>query len=362
MRRALALAALGEGRTAPNPPVGVVVVRDGRVVGEGFHARAGGPHAEVVALAAAGDAARGATLYTTLEPCNHHGRTPPCTDVVRAAGIARVVVVAAAADPDPRVAGGGLRALAEAGIETVLGVCAAEASERLAPFAKHATTGRPLVIAKYAMTLDGRIAARTGDARWVTGPDARRRAHALRDAADAVLVGAGTVRADDPRLTVRHLAQGKAPSQPLRVVLDGRGGLPATSRVFDPALPGRTVLVTTGAEHADAALLAAQGVEIARLPAEPEGRVAIGPLLDWLGARDVMALLVEGGSAVHGAFLDAGLVDRVAAFVAPKLVGGAGAPGPIGGRGAGRMAEAVPLADVRTECVGGDLLVMGRVG
>lgn len=361
MGRALALAALGEGRTRPNPPVGAVVARDGAVVGEGFHAAAGGPHAEVVALAAAGEAARGATLYVTLEPCAHHGRTPPCTEAILAAGVARVV--AAVSDPDPRVAGGGLDALRRAGVAVALGTLAEEAGELIAPFARHAASGRPLVTAKYAMTLDGRIATRTGHARWITGPAARRRAHALRDAADAVLVGAGTVRADDPRLTVRHGVRGRAPRQPLRVVLDGRGGLSASARVFDADLPGRTVLATTADPPPHAARLEARGVEVVRLPAAADGRVDLGALLDWLGARDVMSLLVEGGSAVLGAFFAAGLVDRVVAFVAPKIVGGAGAPGPVGGDGGvRRMPEAVVLGGVRTQRVGDDLMVTGRVG
>jgi len=361
MGRALALAALGEGRTRPNPPVGAVVARDGAVVGEGFHAAAGGPHAEVVALAAAGEAARGATLYVTLEPCAHHGRTPPCTEAILAAGVARVVV--AVSDPDPRVTGGGLDALRRAGVAVTLGLLAEEAGELIAPFARHAASGRPLVTAKYAMTLDGRIATRTGHARWITGPAARRRAHALRDAADAVLVGAGTVRADDPRLTVRHGVRGRAPRQPLRVVLGGRGGLSASARVFDADLPGRTVLATTADPLAHAARLEARGVEVVRLSAAPDGRVDLPALLDWLGAHDVMSLLVEGGSAVLGAFFAAGLVDRVVAFVAPKIVGGAGAPGPVGGDdGARRMSEAVVLGGIRTQRVGDDLMVTGRVG
>jgi len=361
MRRALALAALGEGRTRPNPPVGAVVVRDGVVVGEGFHAQAGAPHGEAMALSAAGDLARGGTLYVTLEPCHHHGLTPPCTRSILAAGIARVV--AAAPDRNPRVAGGGLAALRQAGVAVALGTCAEEAEALIAPFARHAATGRPLVTAKYAMTLDGRIASRGGDARWISGPAARRRAHELRDVADAVLVGAGTVRADDPRLTARGVGQGRAPRQPLRVVLDSQGTLPETARVFAPELPGRTVVATVGAAATHAARLEARGVEVVRLPAAPDGRVALPALLEWLGTRDIMALLVEGGSEVLGAFFSASLVDRVVAFVAPKIVGGAGAPGPVGGAGgAMRMAEAVLLGDVRTERVGADLMVTGTVG
>jgi len=358
MRRALALAARAIGRTRPNPPVGAVLVRDGVVVGEGHTAPAGGPHAEIAALAAAGEAARGATLYVTLEPCAHHGRTPPCVEAILGAGVA--AVRAAATDPNPD-AGGGLAALAAAGLDVALGPCRAVAAALLAPFARHVGTGRPLVTAKYAMSLDGRIATRTGHARWITGPAARRRAHALRDASDAVLVGAGTVRADDPALTTRDVPADRPPNHPLRVVLHGRGTLPLAARVFAPDLPGRTLLATAGAPARHVAALERAGVEVLRLPADAAGRLDLDALLDALGAREVMSLLVEGGATVLGAFLDAGRVDRVVAFVAPRLIGGAAAPAAFGGRGIDRMSEARELVDVRVERAGADLVVTGSL-
>lgn len=368
MARALALAGRAAGRVSPNPPVGAVIVRGGTVVGEGFTQPPGGPHAEIVALRQAGPAARGATLYVTLEPCCHHGRTPPCTDAIVAAGIARVHF--AVRDPNPRVDGGGAAALRAAGVEVIEGAGkdgADAAHRRLAPFARWIATGRPLVTLKYAMTLDGRIATRAGDSRWVSGPASRRRVHGMRNAADAILAGAGTIIADDPLLTTRldgppsELTDPRDVHHPLRVILDSHGRVPSTARVFDPNRPAQTLLACVDVPPAHARALAARGIEIVRLPAAPDGRVALDALLDLLGERGVLDLLVEGGAAVHGAFLDAGLADRVCAFVAPKLVGGAAAPGPIGGAGVPAMAQAARLAEVNIEIVGEDVLVEGVV-
>ncbi len=363
MARAIALARRAVGRVSPNPPVGAVVVRDGAVVGEGFTQPPGGPHAEVVALRQAGDAARGATLHVTLEPCCHHGRTPPCTDAIAAAGIARVCF--AVPDPNPRVDGAGAAALRAAGIEVHDGTGAAEARELIAPFARWIASGRPLVTLKYAMTLDGRIAAHTGDSRWVSGPASRRRVHAMRDGADAILVGAGTVVADDPRLTTRldgPRPDGGDAHHPLRVILDSRGRVPLAARVFDPELPGRTLVACVEVPPAYADALAARGADVVRLPAGPDGRVSLPALLDCLGRRGITDLLVEGGAAVHGAFLDAGLAGRVRAFIAPKLVGGAAAPGPVGGVGAAAMALATRLEDVVVERIDDDVLVAATLG
>lgn len=361
MQRALELARLGEGRTAPNPPVGAVIVRDRQVVGEGHHARPGGPHGEVMALRDAGERARGATLFVTLEPCNHHGRTPPCTQAVIDAGISTVHV--GVVDPNPHVAGHGIERLRAAGIRVVVGTESAAARAMIAPFAHLALRGRPHVTAKYAMTLDGRIATRSGDSRWVSGQASRRRAHSMRDGADAILVGAGTIIADDPSLTTRHpdIRRDPPPAHPLRVILDSHGRLSLSARVFDPSLPGDTMLATVDAPADHAAALADRGIEVLRLPDDGTGRVSLRALLDALGARGIMALLVEGGAGVLGAFFDQAMVQRCHVFIAPKMVGGAGAPGPIGGRGRARMDQAVGATDVTVERIGDDVLITAEL-
>lgn len=356
MARALALAERGVGRTSPNPPVGCVIVRDGAVVGEGHTAPAGGPHAEAVALAAAGAAAAGATAYVTLEPCAHHGRTPPCADALVAAGVARVVY--ARRDPNPRVDGAGAARLAAAGLAVVAGVGAAAAAALYAPFERWITSGRPFVTAKWAMTLDGRIATRTGDSRWISGPAARALAHRLRDGVDAVLVGAGTVRADDPVLTVRD-ADARDGRQPLRVVVAGRGGVPLDARVFDVAA-APTLVVAAALPAGQAAALARRGVAVEIVPADGDGHADIGAVLDHLGRRGALHVLVEGGAAVHASLIAARAVDRIVAVVAPMVVGGAGAPGPVGGAGAARLADAVRLSDVAWRTVGDDIVIEAR--
>ncbi len=314
MARALVLAAGARTWAHPNPWVGVVLRGTDGVVFEGATTAPGGPHAEAVALAGAGEAARGATVFSTLEPCCHHGRTPPCADALIAAGVARVVV--ALQDPDPRVAGRGLRRLSDAGIEVVVGVGASVAAEQLAPYLKHRRTGRPWVVLKLAATLDGRTAATDGSSQWITGPEARADAHRLRAESDAVIVGAGTVRADDPSLTVR-LAEGP---DPLRVVL---GRAPADARVH-PAL-------------------------------ELEGDLAIA--LDTLGEQGCVQVLVEGGASVAGAFHRAGLVDRYVLYLAPTLLGGDDGRALFAGPGAATLADAWRGAIYATTRLGPDLRV-----
>lgn len=362
MRRALALAARGEGFTSPNPMVGAVIVRDGRVLGEGFHRRTGMPHAEVEALhaaAAAGESVAGATMYVTLEPCNHHGRTPPCSEAVLDAGIAHVVY--AVADPNPTAMGGGER-LRAAGLRVTAGVCEAEAVQLNRFFLHAVRSGRPYVTAKYAMSLDGRIACRTGDSKWITGDEARRRSHELRRVVDAIVVGVGTVIADDPSLTVR--LPGRESRQPLRVVLDGAGRAPLSSGLFSDEFAASTIVATTEALPASRERdLAARGVQVLRLPGVPDDgrRIDLCALLHALGVRGVRSVMVEGGGAVHGAFFDAGLVDEVWAFIAPVVIGGDGAPAPVGGRGADAMARALRLSQVKTEILGSDILVRGAL-
>ncbi len=364
MRLALADADLARGRTAPNPPVGAVLVRAGLVVGRGHTQPAGEAHAEVMALRQAGAAARGATLYVTLEPCCHFGRTPPCTSALIEADVTSVVV--AIDDPNPRVAGGGLTRLREAGISVALGDGAAEAQDILLPFFKHITSGLPYVTAKWAMSLDGKIATTSGDSRWISGPQAREWVHQLRDEVDAIVVGLGTVLADDPALTVR-LTDGESrraerPGKPWRVVLDSSCRIPLTARLLSPQLAVGTILyVTEAAPLERCAAVAATGADVVTLPADHVGRLDVRAALADLGKRGLLHVLVEGGAEVHSSFINQALVDEVVAIIAPKLLGGARAPGPVGGSGVHRMADALMLADLRTERLGDDVLLRGRL-
>lgn len=352
MGRALRLAR--RGHPSPNPHVGAVVVREGQVVGRGHHERAGMPHAEVVALQAAGERARGATLYVTFEPCNHFGRTGPCTTAILEAGVARVVV--GCADPAPHVPGAAER-LRSAGIDVVVGVREAEARLLIADFAKHIRTGIPWVVLKAAVTLDGRMATPTGDSKWITGQRARREAHRLRDRSDAVLVGAGTVLADDPELTVRHV-RGRTP---LRVVLDARLRTPAEARVLQGEAAAPTLVLhgpEAPAERRRAlANAGAEPVEVA----EAATGLDIDAVLEELGRRDVVHLLVEGGPTVHAALLDAGHADAVAVFVAPRILGAAAAPAFGAGRGAAHLAGAWRVDPLRVRRLGADVLFEGPI-
>lgn len=359
MEQALALAERARGRTAPNPPVGAVVVRDGQIVGQGWTQPPGGAHAEVMALRAAGPAARGAELYVTLEPCTFWGRTPPCTTAIIEAGIRRVWF--AARDPDPRIGAGAAAVLARAGIPAIqMEAYRAQAEEQIAAFRCWRLLRRPLVIAKYAMTLDGRIATLTGDSRWISGAAARQRVHALRDQVDAIMVGVGTLLTDDPLLTTRLEDHWRPVRHPLRVIVDSHGRTPLTARVVDPALPGRTLIATVDPDaHWHAALLE-RGVEVIRLPPDDTGRVALPALLRWLAEREITSLLVEGGGTLLGALAHARLIDRIWAFVAPKLVGGRAAPGPLGDPGVARMAEARSWQIMSCELVGSDVLIIAQ--
>lgn len=340
MRRALELAARGQGRTSPNPAVGCVVVSHGRVVGEGFHPRAGAAHAEVFALEQAGASARGADLYVTLEPCCHWGRTPPCSDRIVAAGVSRVV--AAMVDPDARVAGGGIERLRAAGVAVEVGCLEAQARELNAPFITARTLGRPFFLLKYAMTLDGRLHAASGDARWVSGETSRNRAHQLRDQLDAVLVGAGTVVADDPQLTCR-IPGGR---DPLRVVVDPRARIPSTARVLGA---GCLVAVGPGAPLAAVRAFERRGSEVVRLPDAAGGYIDLQALARELLRRDVLGVLAEGGPTLLALLADAGLCDRVVCFLAAKLVAGRAT-----------MAEALVADGLEAERVGEDWMLTAR--
>jgi diaminohydroxyphosphoribosylaminopyrimidine deaminase/5-amino-6-(5-phosphoribosylamino)uracil reductase len=351
MRRALELAARGRGFVEPNPMVGCVVVRDGLPVGEGWHQQFGGPHAEVHALNAAGEAARGATLYVTLEPCCHHGKTPPCTDAIIQAGIARVV--AAMQDPFPLVSGRGSDLLRAAGVSVELGLEEESARKLNAPYLTLLGKGRPHVHLKWAMTLDGKIATRTGDSKWISNETARRRVHELRGRVDAIVVGIGTALADDPLLTARPAG----PRVATRVILDSFGRLPLEAQLVKTAREVPTLVVACHSTPS-CDVLQQKGCEVLQLP-EHDGRVAIAPLLVELGRRRMTNLLVEGGAAVVGSFLDARLVDELHVFISPRLAGGRTALSPIGGTGVERIAESLTLAQCDLELLDGDIYVHG---
>jgi diaminohydroxyphosphoribosylaminopyrimidine deaminase/5-amino-6-(5-phosphoribosylamino)uracil reductase len=352
MRHALGLAARGRGHVEPNPLVGAVVLdAAGRVVGAGYHDRFGGPHAEASAFAAAGDAARGGTLVVTLEPCCHWGKTPPCTDAVLRAGVRRVV--AAMADPFPKVAGGGVRLLREAGLEVEVGLLEAEARRLNAPYLKLLRTGRPWVHLKWAMTLDGKIATAAGDSRWISGEESRRLVHALRGRVDAVIVGRGTVVADDPLLTARP----PGPRVAARVVLSASGDLPERCRLRSTARDVPVIVFTAAGNETKLAGWAADGCEVVPLPASDDG-LSIDAVLADLGRRRMTNVLVEGGAGAHGAFLDARAADELHVFVAPKVAGGSG-PSPAGGRGVLRMADALAVTEFTAAPSGADVYLHG---
>ncbi len=355
MKIALKLAARGAGWVSPNPMVGAVVVQQGVVVGQGWHRRYGGPHAEVEALQKAGDRARGATVYVTLEPCNHHGKTPPCTEAILAAGVHRVV--AATPDPNHRVSGGGAALLREKGVQVEMGLLAGEVRRLNEAWFTWLEEGRPFVNAKAACSLDGKIATRTGDSQWLTGDTARAFGHRLRHECDAILVGIGTVLADDPQLTTRLARQ---PSKdPIRVIVDSYLRTPVTAVLLNLTSPAPTWIATTSTAPTDKIkAMEALGVEVLVMP-EVGGRVALEPLLQELGHRRVQSLLVEGGAEVLGACLDQRLVDKFYFFYAPKILGGKDAYPAVGGRGVGRLAEAHKARDLSLRRLGPDLLVSG---
>jgi diaminohydroxyphosphoribosylaminopyrimidine deaminase/5-amino-6-(5-phosphoribosylamino)uracil reductase len=410
MQRALRLAARGIGRTNPNPAVGAVIVAGDQVVGEGYHQQAGGPHAEVFALEAAGAQAAGAAMYVTLEPCSHHGRTPPCVDAVIAAGIKRVVV--AVQDPNPQVNGQGVAKLREAGITVEVGLCEKEARQLNAPFIKHIITGLPLVSLKAAMSLDGKIATRTGESQWITGEKARAYGHTLRAQHDAVMAGIGTVLADNPRLTARRENPTPYPpprkqrggteerKAPLRIIVDSNARTPLNAALLtaDSRPPVIAVAEGTPEERIEALQEAGAevwviaphplstspqarrgeivGQELASCPATDwkgelmgqeasscptESRVDLNALMKRLGEQQIQSVLVEGGGTLASALLAAGLADRVYFFLAPIIIGGQAAPGPIGGDGIAKLAEVWRLTNLKVRRMGEDVLISGEI-
>ena len=359
MEQALRLAERGRGAVEPNPMVGCVIAQGCEIIGEGWHRRFGGPHAEIEALKVAGDRSRGATMIVTLEPCCHHGKTPPCTEAILRSGIRRVVV--AMRDPYEKVSGHGLEQLRDAGVEIVTEVCESAARKLNAPYLKRLKTGRPWVIAKWAMTADGRIATHTGSSRWVSGTDSRRLVHEIRGRVDAIMVGRETVRADNPMLTARPEDPAKVLRRATRIVFDTRGTLASSSNLVKTAkeIPV-LVAVGTAAYANDVKRLEKSGCEVLVCRSGTHvGRLM--ELLDELGRRGMTNLFVEGGGRLFGGLFDARQMDEVHIFIAPKLVGGEASPNPIDGEGVALMEAATTLEDPRWQPVGTDIYLSGRV-
>ncbi len=355
MEHALALASKARGHTSPNPMVGAVIVRDGEIIGEGYHQRAGDAHAEVHALNQAKGLAEGATMYVTLEPCCHWGRTPPCTESVIRAKLADVFV--AMKDPNPQVAGNGIRQLEEAGIPVQVGICEEESRQLNEVFIKYITTQYPFVILKSAISLDGKIATASGESQWITSEASRLKGHEVRAQVDAILVGVGTVLQDNPSLTARFPETQN--EDPIRVVVDSRGRTPLGAKVFNPdSKAGTLIAVTENAPVGKIEALQSAGADVLIIEAQ-EGRVCLSALMRELGRREITSVLIEGGGEINAAALQAGIVDKLMFFIAPKLIGGKDAPGPIGGVGIARLAEAFALRDANISQIGTDFLIEG---
>ncbi len=358
MEQALSLATLALGQVSPNPAVGAVIVKNGVVVGQGYTQPPGSHHAEIVALQQAGEKAKDAVLYVTLEPCCHFGRTPPCTRAIIKAGVSEVH--AAMIDPNPIVCGKGKAELEQAGIKVYFGENEKTATEINEAYIKYITTGIPFVTAKFAVSLDGKIATRTGDSFWITGETARNEVHRIRYAQDAIMVGVNTVLADNPQLTTRyHGMGGLTKKQPLRVVVDCNGRTPLNARLFSQ--PGKTLIaVGSGLETERKVALTQAGAELIELPSQ-NGMVDLRELLIALGKREIASVLVEGGGTLIGSLFDTGLVDKVTAFIAPTIIGGKEAKTPVGGQGVAKMADALRLECVMVEQFDGDIMVSGYV-
>jgi diaminohydroxyphosphoribosylaminopyrimidine deaminase/5-amino-6-(5-phosphoribosylamino)uracil reductase len=357
MRYALELAAKARGRTSPNPMVGAVVVNADKIVGKGYHHKPGTPHAEVHAINNARDKTKGSQLYVTLEPCCHWGRTPPCTQAIIRAGISSVIM--AMLDPNPLVSGKGKAELEANGITVQSGLLEPEARKLNEAYIKYIRTGLPFVTIKSAMSLDGKIATSTGESRWITGLSSRRKVHEIRDAVDAILVGIRTVISDDPSLTTR--LKGKEGKDATRVIVDSNGRIPLSAKVLNLDSPAVTLIATTPKAPAEKiAQLEASGAEVLVVP-EHNGRVVLKALMKKLGEREITSVLFEGGSEINASALREGIVDKIMMFIAPKLIGGKSAPGPIGGAGIEHLADAVELRDIQMSKIGEDILVEGYI-
>jgi len=356
MQRALELSREALGISSPNPPVGAVVVKDGRIVGEGHTLPQGQAHAEIIALSQAGELARGAVLYTTLEPCCHFGKTPPCTRDIIQAGIAQVHM--AITDPNPLVNGKGMAELKSAGLDIYLDECSEEASEIAEAYIKFVTTGTPFVVAKFAMSLDGKIAASSGDSKWISSEESRCYAGVLRYRNDAIIVGIGTILSDDPRLTARDEAGNSRIKQPLRIVVDSSARVPLDAQLFQES--GFVLVATANATKDRTEALSTAGVQVLSLPSE-NGLVELRALLKILGERGITSLLVEGGGTLLGSFFDLRLVDKVVAFVSPVILGGIDSPSPVAGQGVAVMADSIRLKRTRVEIINDDVMMTGYV-
>ena len=356
MQRALSLAKQALGTTNPNPPVGAVIVKDGIVVGEGFTQPSGQAHAEIVALTNAGERSSGGTLYTTLAPCSHHGKTPPCTDAILQAGITHVV--SATIDPNPNVRGDGLSILENAGVQTHVGEEEVQAKIFIEAYLKFVETGFPMVTVKFGSSLDGRIATNTGESQWITGKKSLQFAHKLRTTNDAIMVGINTVLTDNSKLTARDPLGENLDRQPLRVVVDSRCRIPPTASMLEQ--PGHTLVAATNINATDQKQIEYTGAEVLHLPSE-NGQVELTSLMKQLGARDITSIIVEGGGTLIGSLFDKGLVDKVIAFIAPTVIGGINAPSPVMGQGIDRLIDAVKLHSVEVKVLENDILISGYV-
>ena len=354
MRLAIELARKAKGCTSPNPMVGAVIVKDGEIVGRGYHQKAGTPHAEVHAIEDAGEKAKGATIYVSLEPCSHYGRTPPCTQAIINAGLSGVVT--AMTDPNPRVNGNGKAILESHGIEVKTGVLEEEARKLNEFFIKYITTGLPFVILKTAMTLDGKIATHSGKSKWITSEESRKRVHQIRNEVDAVMVGIGTVIKDDPSLTTR-LSDGNG-RDALRIILDSHARIPLDAKVLNQESNAKTIVAVTPSAPEDKIDQIRQKAEVIIIP-ERDGRVDIFELMKKLGQMEITSVMIEGGAEVNASALKAGIVDKAMFFVAPKIFGGKDTSSPIGGDGVEDPSEAIKLKDISVERIGEDMLITG---
>jgi diaminohydroxyphosphoribosylaminopyrimidine deaminase/5-amino-6-(5-phosphoribosylamino)uracil reductase len=365
MRLAIACAHTVEGRTSPRPPVGAVVIRDGVVIGQGATSPPYGPHAEVHALNQAGPATAGADLYVTLEPCCVTIHTPPCTKAIIAAGIRRVII--GSLDPNPLASEQGIAQLRAAGIEILIGVAANETDEIVRPFNTFVKKHRPYVTAKWAMTLDGKIATRTGDSRWISGPQARTWVHNLRDRVDAIMVGSGTAHADNPQLTVRLTPEQREYERipregPLRVVLSTNGQLDEHLNLLQPDLAAHTcIIVGETCPRPQFQRLQDIGLSVEQVPCNQQGQIDLAAVLTTLAQKGLMHILLEGGASLLGSAFDLALLDHAAVFIAPKIIGGAGAPSPLKGLGLALMRDALHLQQMHSRTIGDDLLIEGEL-
>ena len=354
MKRAIRLAEKGRGRTSPNPLVGAILVKDGKAIGEGYHAKAGEDHAEIIALREAGEKAKGSTLYINLEPCIHYGKTPPCAPEVIEAEVKRIFI--GMEDPNPLVKGKGIATLKRAGLEVHVGILEKECQKLNEAFYKYIVKKEPFIILKIAATLDGKIATRSGDSKWISNEASRQIVHRFRDQVDGIVVGIGTILKDDPFLTAR-IKKGR---DPFRIILDSQLRIPEEAKVIENS-PSKTIIATTEMAPKDKVeRLEKKGVRILTLDSK-EGRVDLRSCLSRLGEMGIMSLMVEGGSQVYGSFLDEGLIDKLLLFLSPKLIGDSQALGIFGGNGVGTLKEAVLLTDLKIKRSGGDILIEGYV-